>query len=268
VQDAEFLRRVEPARVRGAARPAIARAIPPPAAAELHVWWASPEDATEPLAALLDHAEQARLDRIRRSVDRDRFLVGVALSRLGLAAYLGEAPERIAITRTCPRCGRPHGRPQVVRPRGPRLEFSVSHAGNRVAVAFARHPVGVDVEPLRPVADVEPLLASVLAPVEAAAIAGLGGDELTRAFLVYWTRKEAVAKALGIGLSQGLEELVVSVPSKPARVVSAPLDPSGVVPTVADVDAGPDHVAAVAVLSSTAGTRAVDGAAAIAAWLG
>src|SRR5829696_7510041 len=87
--------------------------IPALAPDQCHVWWARPGDAHARLRALLDAPERERLRTMRREIDRDRFTVGCALVRLALAAYLSQPPARIALSRTCARCGLPHGKPHL-----------------------------------------------------------------------------------------------------------------------------------------------------------
>ena len=78
-------------------------------------------------------------------------------------------PMRLAFDRTC-RCGAPHGKP--VLPGGP--GFSLSHAGDLVGVAVRPDgPVGLDVEQVRDVADLDALAGHVRSPAERAR-AGLG----------------------------------------------------------------------------------------------
>jgi 4'-phosphopantetheinyl transferase len=60
--------------------------------------------------------------------------------------------------------------------------------------------VGVDVEQLRPMADLEGVAARVCTPGELATLAGLAESDRERAFLAMWTCKEALAKATGEGI--------------------------------------------------------------------
>ena len=77
----------------------------------------------------------------------------------------GDAGRSLAFDRTC-RCGAPHGKP--VLPGGP--GFSLSHAGDLVGVAVRPDgPVGLDVEQLRDVADLDALAAHVRSPAERSA---------------------------------------------------------------------------------------------------
>src|SRR5215212_10239193 len=102
-----------------------------------HVWWARPGDAHARLRTLLDATECERLATLRREIDRNRFTVGCALVRLALAAYLSHTPARIALSRTCADCGLPHGKPHLAHGAQVPIEFSVSHAADRIVAAFA-----------------------------------------------------------------------------------------------------------------------------------
>ncbi|RFU40574.1 4-phosphopantetheinyl transferase [Actinomadura logoneensis] len=154
------------------------------------VWWAQRSAATPALTAVLDPVERSRRDRYLRDADRDRFTLGVALTRFALGGLLGLPPERVEIDRSCSDCDKPHGRPRVAgRPDAPHV--SVSHSGDRVGVAVSAHgPLGLDVEESRKISD--DIARHVLAPGETAATPA----EL----LVFWTRKEALLKATGDGL--------------------------------------------------------------------
>jgi len=101
------------------------------------------------------------------------------------------------------------GRPLVVEPCG--LHVSLSHAEAVVAAAVSWDaPVGVDVERLRPLPDRDALARTALSASEQQALDALP-DELRDAQLLrFWTRKEAVAKALGTGLATHLREVVTT----------------------------------------------------------
>ncbi|TCO13132.1 4'-phosphopantetheinyl transferase superfamily protein [Kribbella steppae] len=105
-----------------------------------------------------------------------------------LLELAGSLLERTAVLRH-----EPSGRPYV-----DGLAVSLSHSRSLVAVAAsATGPVGVDVEDVYP-RDVSGLARRWFDPSELEWMAG-EADELT-AFLQLWTAKEAVGKALGLGL--------------------------------------------------------------------
>jgi 4'-phosphopantetheinyl transferase len=192
-----------------------------------HTWWARADDAYPGLLVLLDADEQERFIALRQPIDRNRFLVACSLTRLALASYLDLAPAMIRISRTCPTCRRPHGKPRLTPPAPAPIELSVSHSGNRIAVEFAwGRAVGVDVEQLRPDVPVDKLAWHVLTAQEAEQLRGVDGAERTAGFLTYWTRKEAVLKALGHGLAVDLRSFSVSGPGEPPQLSSWPPQPA------------------------------------------
>lgn len=90
----------------------------------------------------------------------------------------------------------------------PDLQFNLSHAGADVLLAFARgEPLGVDLERVDRRVAVDAIAARHFAPAEAAALARLAPGPRRDAFLQLWTHKEAVLKALGEGLSYGLQRV-------------------------------------------------------------
>jgi len=237
---------------------------------QCHLWWATAGDAAPSLAALLDHSERQRLERLQRQADRDRFLVGCAVLRLSLAECLAVPVERVRLDRTCPTCGQPHGKPRLVSPPLP-VEASVSHAGDRVVVAVAlRMPVGVDVELVNPNLSVPGLAGQVLRPAEAAALLRLSPPEQVAAFVTYWTRKEAAVKAIGRGLAMDPQAVVVTAPEEPARLLAWP-EAEATVPAgrveLRDLDAGLAYRACLAAIGTLTEILVHDGSGLIAAWL-
>src|SRR6516225_4521118 len=179
-----------------------------------HVWWARRQDAASGHIAFLDETERQRWAGYRRDADRERFLAGCALAKMVIADSTGQRPGDVSFDRTCRQCGKPHGRPAI---KGGRLELSIAHSGDLVAVAVATAPVGVDVEQLegrtRPLGgdgDPDALARLTLADTERAALAAVPPPGRARAFLVAWTRKEAVTKASGDGLRAGFRDVVVA----------------------------------------------------------
>jgi 4'-phosphopantetheinyl transferase len=203
------------------------------------VWWATPADPHQALAALLDPDEKARVEQLRRPQDRVRRLLGAAVLRLAAGAATGTDPAAVHVERHCPTCPQPHGRPTLP---GTGLHASISHSGDRIAVALtAAGPVGVDVEVVHAV-DVELLAPSVLHPAERAA-------DLP-AFFRYWTRKEALVKATGDGITIGLHRLHVSAPEEPPVLHEYP-DRPGLAAALHDLTPDEGYAASLAVLRPT-----------------
>ena len=94
----------------------------------------------------------------------------------------------------------------------PDLHFNLSHAGTDVLLAFARaEPLGVDLERRDRRVALDAIAERHFASSEAAALAGLAPGRRREAFLDLWTRKEAVLKAVGAGLSYGLQRVEFDV---------------------------------------------------------
>jgi 4'-phosphopantetheinyl transferase len=216
------------------------------------VWWASASLARPAHLALLDHHEVARHARLRRQEDRSRLVVGAALARLVVGEHLGRAPDFVRLDRTCGGCGEPHGKPKVLEADG--LEISVSHSGERVAVAVSRaYAVGVDVEQTNADLDVTALAEQVLTTQEWEDLTVSPTAVRVTGFFRYWSRKEAIVKATGDGLREPLRNLTVSKPvEEPAleRWHGRPDVPARV--RLVDLRPGPGYVASLAELRGTA----------------
>lgn len=194
-----------------------------PSAGAVHVWWARSASLRGRHLALLDAAERGRLAGIIPPDRRRLAAAGWVLTRLVLARYLGCAAGRVPVSRTCPACGEPHAAPRL--PAGTGLALSASHSGDRTVVAVARAmAVGVDVEQPFP-ADADrcgDLAQGVLAAPERADFARLPAQDRPAALMSYWTQKEAVLKATGVGLRMRPDRLTVAGAGGPPRLIRWP----------------------------------------------
>lgn len=214
--------------------------LAPPAPGEAAVWTFvfPPAEPVPPVfEAVLDAAERARADRLARARDRRLFVLAHGLARLVLAAWTGCDPAAVAFAVS------EQGKPVLA---GGGLAFNLSHAGNCALLAVtAGTPVGVDVEPLRPLPEAGEVAARFFAPEERLALAACPPSERDAAFLRLWTRKEAYVKALGGGLALSLADFAVSLEA-PVRVLR-PLPISPVPgPRLCDLPAPAGYVAALA----------------------
>jgi len=191
----------------------------------IDVWRIALDPERHPPAALehlLDERERERAQAFRFVDHRDAFVIAHGALRLILGEALGEDPAKLAYTRAR------EGKPRLV---GRKLRFNLSHTrGVALVAATTGAEVGVDVEAVRDNVDLEGVARRAFHPDEVAALLAVDGDRRRAEFFRLWARKEAAMKADGRGLSLD-----------PATF-ALPLD--GV--TVADLDAGPEHAAAVA----------------------
>jgi len=163
----------------------------------LHIWRASlalPAEESRRLEEVLSAEERDQCAGMVRAADRARCRASRASLRRVLARYLREDPRALSI-----RAGM-SGKPRLDGA-GAALQFNVSHAGDLALIAVTRGlQVGIDIERVREVADREAILEGFFSEQETAWLRSRPDDEQTRAFFLLWTRREAAAKALGIGL--------------------------------------------------------------------
>ncbi|MCX5386328.1 4'-phosphopantetheinyl transferase superfamily protein [Streptomyces sp. NBC_00083] len=203
-----------------------------------HAWWwrtegSSPEPAD---LALLSKDERERAAKIVHAPTAVGFVAGRAASRRILSGLLDVAPAEIGLgRRPCPGCGDPlHGPPAVLSPESP-LWISISHTHGCGMLAVARVPVGVDVEGVRDF-PVEELAPATLTESERQVVLGADeGSARTRAFLRSWTRKEAVLKAVGVGITTDLRTVETRPEHAGPVVVAAGVPGTPASWTVADL---------------------------------
>lgn len=148
--------------------------------------------------ALLDDEERARSARFVRPPDRRRFVLAHVALRLFLARCLDVDATAVHYQNGV------HGKPRLGSGL-PALEFNLSHSGELglVAVAWNRS-VGVDVEQVRDMSDALSIADTHFSAAEREVLRSLPPAERRDAFFRCWTRKEAVIKAVGEGLSRAL----------------------------------------------------------------
>ena len=140
-----------------------------PAPDQVHVWLASLDPATEQSwcrrIAATTKDERDRASRFRRAEDGERYLAAHGALRLLLGHYLTCDP--LALHFAVSTNGKPFLENQ-------QLQFNLSHSGDfaLIAVAWSRQ-VGVDIEQMRPMTDLQSVAARVCTPGELDRLAGL-----------------------------------------------------------------------------------------------
>jgi 4'-phosphopantetheinyl transferase len=162
----------------------------------------------------IDRAERLRSVRLHR-----QFIVWHGGLRTILGWYTGLPPGEVLIEHE--EHGKPVLRPGRAGPGEPVPHFNLSHSHDlALAAVTIGAPVGVDVERVRRLADADRIAARFFAAAEYERYRAIGADERHLAFFNAWTRKEAVIKALGQGLSRPLASVEVTLaPGEPARLV-------------------------------------------------
>jgi 4'-phosphopantetheinyl transferase len=151
------------------------------------------EERVAPLLALLSAPEQGRADRFRFPAHRAAYIAAHAL-RVRMLQWNEECWSASA--------GAEHARPVT----------SLTHTDGLVACGLTRvAAIGVDAEAAKPGGDWSALADHVLTQQERAILEAHPMPQQWDQFLRYWTIKEAVSKALGVGLALPFKAVLLSL---------------------------------------------------------
>jgi 4'-phosphopantetheinyl transferase len=170
----------------------------------LSLWWA-PLDVPTPtlhgLAASLSSEEQQRGNRFNRRRDRERFLAARGWLRRLLAGQLHCAPGDVRIVTE-------HGgKPRIA---DSDLRFKAARSADiALYVTSWTMEVDVDVEAVRPTANVDAIATKFFSPAERRALAAVPSAQRLAAYYKCWTHKEAYVKGTGAGLTFSVRTLDV-----------------------------------------------------------
>ncbi|AVP97128.1 hypothetical protein C7S18_07950 [Ahniella affigens] len=175
---------------------------------------------------LLSADERHKANRFVFDRDRQQSIRAAAGLRRALAAYCGLPPETLVFQRNA------YGKPCLVP--GPasastavpqpttnsvqlsHCEFNLSHSSGAILIGIARHPLGVDVEHFAGRPFPESVMSSVFTDREREMVCSdrLG---LQISGFMHWSRKEAVIKADGRGMSLNPAGFDIRVEPLPAQ---------------------------------------------------
>lgn len=145
-------------------------------------------------------------------IARRRRAIGHAIVRRTLARHLNVEPGDLAL------CHDLYGRPALTentlaRCGGARpFDFNVAHSEHVLAIGISRSGrIGVDVEVVRAPCPAAALASGCFSSAEAHHLRALPEHQRLAAFYRCWTAKEAFTKALGLGISFGLDRVETEV---------------------------------------------------------
>ena len=186
---------------------------------EIHLWAIPlfPSTNVSPYDwAKLCQQEIERAKRFHFEEHRARFVQSHAFLRRVLARYTGNSPVDIAFN-----VG-PFGKPTLAgNPLPSAIEFNLSHCDQFALLGVTSgNPIGVDVETVRPMPDIDQMSRQFFSKAEYETLASTPEHQKDLAFFNCWTRKEAMIKAIGSGLSIPLDSFEVTlVPGEHARLL-------------------------------------------------
>jgi len=144
----------------------------------------------------LSEGERGQADRKTNPIAKAKFEVGRGLRRKMLSEGAGLVADELCFV------DGDGGKPRVMNADG--WDFNISHSGDFVVVAVAWGAVGVDIEKIRPVRDMEAIVARYFHRDEGIYWRSLAVGLREGAFFVLWSAREAAMKCTGRGLARGL----------------------------------------------------------------
>ena len=177
---------------------------------DLYIWTLDVDaDERARLSAHLSDDETARAARFVFEHDRNRFIAARGRMREILARAVKRPPSDLKFSYSA------HGKPSLG---SNPLRFNLSHSNAIAALVATRdYEIGVDVEHVRPLK--EDVAGRFFSPRENAVLRALPEREQLGGFYRCWTRKEAIVKAIGEGLSHPLDSFDVSLKAGDTAIV-------------------------------------------------
>lgn len=174
---------------------------------EVHIWripLQQSQNIIEKCGRTLNPDEKKRAGRFRFERHRRRYIVCRGALRFILSEYLqNQSPSSFAFRYT------KWNKPFLI---SDELSFNVSHSAEAALIALTTcGDLGVDIEKIRPISDMGDMVKNVFAMKEQRAWHTYDPEEQPQAFYAGWTRKEAVVKAIGQGLSIPLKSFSVDL---------------------------------------------------------
>ena len=192
----------------------------------------------------LSEDERARAERYRFPHHQYQFISTRGILRSLVGRYVGIPPGTLRFENNV------QGKPSLIEPPHPSLQFNVSHTSGMALLAFTvEQAVGIDVEQVNRNVSDQDIATRYFSPREAAYLASLSPDKRTQEFLTYWTCKEAYLKMRGIGLSGGMAqcEIALDPDGLKATVLSTNEANRGNDCSLFQINAGQAHIGALAV---------------------
>lgn len=208
-------------------------------------------------ARLCSPEEELRRGRLVFERDRRSFLAAHGLVRLALSWCRPDVDPSSWRFRPGP-----FGRPELVgQPSETGLDANLSHSAGWVACIVTRGlRCGIDVEKVGGEADHADLATWALTPLEADELRETSPALRPRRFIECWTRKEAVAKAVGLGVHLPFDQVGFRTNGSGIELSTAPESVAlagGQRWTIEQWSADEDHVVALAVIGDTRPLRIV-----------
>lgn len=163
--------------------------------------------------SLLSKDERKKAEKYKRWELKQKYIKTRGVLRTILASYLNLKPQNLVIKTT------EYGKPFLFEQN---LFFNLSHTRNRFVLAVCNmSAIGIDLEYVRERANLSGLVKKCFADSEMIYWNSLSTEQKTIGFYRFWVRKEAFVKAVGRGISLGLDQCVIN-PEEQSQFLSIP----------------------------------------------
>lgn len=152
--------------------------------------------------SIITNDEYLRAKRLRYRKDQNRSILGRAGIRLALSEQFSADPRIFRLSLD-------ENRPPMVLNVGSTY-LSLSHSGEKFLVGVSNQPIGVDIESILPLPELNDLEQLVLHPKERAKGGLISDADKLSDFYFYWAAKESYLKGLGVGLNRVLSDIFIS----------------------------------------------------------
>jgi 4'-phosphopantetheinyl transferase len=175
---------------------------------EIHIYLIDSRKINIPEKAIiqcLTEEEIFRADKFKCSIDKRLFLLSRYYLKNFIGEYLNLSPEKIKISQS--KSGKPYLNDKI----NSNLKFNYSHSGDYIIYAFTTdNEIGVDIEEIKDISEIDELSRTHFSDEELSIYFELENpDEKKQLFYKIWTRKEALLKAEGSGITIDLKSLTV-----------------------------------------------------------
>lgn len=157
-------------------------------------------DLASDLMILLSDSERDRANRYHFLKDKKRFIICRTLLKILLSKHIGLPVNNIIFD--------VDSNKKPFLPSHPSVFFNVSHAGDYALIAIAKSAIGVDVEYINYGFDHSEISPTIFTKTEIAQTENSNNKHLM--FYKFWTRKEAIVKAIGKGIDGDFRKIPVT----------------------------------------------------------
>ncbi len=211
----------------------------------IHLWKICLSEINE--HRFISYLSSEELDRVQRfhfHIDRKRSILSRAITRQLCSRYLSLPSRQIRFERF------PEGKPYL-KDHHERLQFNISHSGDLLLIAlhFGKSPIGIDVEEIDLRFEYFDLANQFFTETEKESLDCHTADEQ---FYRIWTRKEALMKATGQGLS---DEFFCIDMSRNTDQITLPNDQMYFISTFSPAE---DYLASIAIQHQEKDIRFID----------